>query len=270
MPVPKKINKNFFKKWTPEMSYVLGFFAADGYITVNRRGGQFWCIQIKDGNLLKEIKKTIQAEHKISLRFMGNSCLYRLQIGSFEMCNDLRKLGMRERKTKSLAIPHVPKEYFPDFVRGYFDGDGNVWSGRIHKDRKKQHFAIRVVFTSCSVGFLKNLKENLYENGIDSGVLSKGKGDYFRLTYSICDSLKLYSFMYNQSSSKNNLFLSRKKIVFEKYIKLRNAPVAQLVSSAALSRRRLPVQVRPGAQEKKPGRAIFLARPEQVKYSKIL
>jgi len=41
MPVFKSINKDFFKKWSLDMVYVLGFFAADGYITVNKRGDNF-------------------------------------------------------------------------------------------------------------------------------------------------------------------------------------------------------------------------------------
>src|SRR3989338_9076928 len=127
MPIYKKVNKNFFKKWTPEMAYVLGFFAADGYITVNRRGGQFWCIQITDKKLLEQIRKVVQSGHKISTRVRdGNEkMVHRLQIGSIEMCDDLRKLGFFERKTKNLTVPHAPQKYFSDFVRGYFDGDGN-------------------------------------------------------------------------------------------------------------------------------------------------
>src|ERR1700733_1896932 len=108
MPVFKFVNKNFFEKWSPDMAYILGFFAADGYITVNRRGGQFWCIQITNFELLKDIKRVIKSEHKISVRVGegNNSDIYRLQIGSVEMCNDLRRLGYDVKKTKSLAIPN--------------------------------------------------------------------------------------------------------------------------------------------------------------------
>ena len=74
----KKVNKDFFKKWSSNMAYVLGFFSADGYITVNRRGGQFWCIQITDKKLLEQIKKAIESEHKISIkiRVMEMKALY--------------------------------------------------------------------------------------------------------------------------------------------------------------------------------------------------
>lgn len=225
MPVFKAVDKDFFKKWSPKMAYVLGFFAADGYITVNRRGGQFWGIQIADKVLLLKIRKAVGAEHKIGRRKKSDneSTIYRLQIGSIEMCDDLRRLGFKERKTKSLAVPVVPNNYFADFTRGYFDGDGNVWVGYVHKKRITKLLAIRTVFTSCSKNFLEILRQGLECRGVGNGVLAKGKGSYYRLTYSIHGSLKLFNFMYNPNSDvSNNIFLNRKKKIFEKYVKMRS------------------------------------------------
>lgn len=225
MPILKRVNKDFFKKWSPEMAYVLGFFAADGYITLNKRGGNFWCIQINDRLLLESIRDVINSEHAISVRERpeNESTSYRLQIGSKEMCDDLRRLGMKERKTKSMVVPKVPAKYFSHFSRGYFDGDGNVWVGYVHKDRKLQLRTIRTVFTSCSHKFLDVLRERLEMFDIYRGVLSKQKDNYYRLTYSVNNSLKLYDLMYNHpTSSLGSLFLERKKLVFEKFIKLRS------------------------------------------------
>lgn len=222
MPVYKRINKDFFKKWTPEMAYILGFFAADGYITVNKRGGQFWCIDIIDKKFVEEIKSTIQAEHRISVRkrHKRKYTSYRLQIGSIDMCDDLRGLGYNERKTKNLSIPNVPDRHFPSFVKGYFDGDGNVWSGLVHKGRKTRTLVINTVFTSCSKKFLEQMRKRLEIYDVKRGVLKQGKGNYYRLTYSIFGSLKLYDFMYNDRDT-SKLFLKRKKDVFEKYKKMR-------------------------------------------------
>ena len=203
------------------MAYVLGFFAADGYITVNKRGGQFWCIDIKDKKLIEAIKDKIESNHKISVRIRHDKkyISYRIQIGSVEMCEDLRRLGFSKNKTKSLSVPQIPNIYFSHFVRGYFDGDGNVWSGLIHKGRQTRSLAIQTVFTSCSLKFLEKLKDRLEKFGILKGRI-RGKLNYFRLVYSINSSLKLYSFMYN-SLSRSRLFLPRKRSVFEKYIKMR-------------------------------------------------
>jgi intein-encoded DNA endonuclease-like protein len=221
VPIYKKVNKNFFKKWTPEMAYVLGFFSADGYITVNRRGGQFWCIQIGDKLLLEEIKKTVQAGHKIGIRQgkINKNVMYRLQIGSIEMCDDLRGLGLTERKTKNLALSNVPQKYFAHFVRGYFDGDGNVWVGVLNKKRKKPTKTMLVAFTSESVNFLRSLLYSIQKSGIEGGSIYKVKGsNCWRLNLSTRDALKLYEIMYNVPQ---RLFLERKKSVFEKFIKMR-------------------------------------------------
>ena len=204
------------------MAYVLGFFAADGYITVNKRGGQFWCIQITDKKLLESIRKVIDSNHKISSRVRINTkekTQYRLQIGSIEMCDDLRKLGFSERKTKNLSIPNIPRKYFPDFVRGYFDGDGNVWSGYVHKERNKKTLVLFTAFTSCSLQFLTTLHHKLKLFGIKGGSIYKPKNkDFSRLQLSILDSLKLSEIMYNgKAYYTNGLFLKRKKKVFDVY-----------------------------------------------------
>lgn len=205
------------------MAYVLGFFAADGYITVNRRGGQFWSIQITDEGLIYKIKQVVGAEHRVGFRKgTGNTeDSFRLQIGSIEMCYDLRKLGFRERKTKSLAVPNVPQKHFSDFVRGYFDGDGNVWVGILHKNRKTCNLGIMTMFTSCSHVFLKQLHEKLHTEGLCGGYLYRSKKNYSRLQFSTNDSLKLHDFMYNSRILETGLFLQRKKTIFEKYKSLR-------------------------------------------------
>lgn len=222
MPIYKKVNKNFFKKWSPEMAYILGFFAADGYMTVNKFGGQYWCISIIDGELLENIKKTVESEHKISIRKGKNNDKnqYRIQVGNREMCEDLRRLGFHENKIRNLSVSNVPDKFFADFVRGYFDGDGHVWTGWVHKERKTRTYVVQTVFTSCSEKFLNLLKIKLEDFDIENGRTRKEKRGYFRLVYSVKSSLKLYNFMYN-SLGTSKLFLNRKKTVFDKYKNMR-------------------------------------------------
>ncbi len=155
------------------MAYVLGFFSADGCITVNQRGSHYFVLQIGDKELLEEIRRSLDSEHKITKRIHAKyqSIFYRLQIGSKEMCDDLRKIGLTENKTYSMSVPLVPSKYFPDFVRGYFDGDGNVWAGMIHKDRKSPSIAIQVAFTSCSREFLEGIKQRLVKYGVIGGAI---------------------------------------------------------------------------------------------------
>jgi len=216
MPIYKKINVNFFKKWTPEMSYVLGFIFADGNIICTKRNTWFLSIQITDNKILKEIKNAMKSSHAISERKDKLNCkkLYRLQIGNKSMCNDLLKLGLTERKSKTILLPKIPLKYFSSFLRGYFDGDGGVWVGPRNLKQNNKTLTISTFFTSGSKNFLMSLKEVLKKNGLSGGCLVKKERGY-DLKYSIRDSLILYKIMYN---SKSSLFLARKKERFDKYI----------------------------------------------------
>ncbi len=220
MPMYRKINKDFFKKWTEDMAYVLGFIYADGNIIYTKRYTWFWSLQITDGDILEEIKKVIGSSHVISKKkkFDNQKQQFRIQIGSKEMCEDLIRLGLTERKSKTILLPEIPKKYFPHFLRGYFDGDGGVWVGFKNKSRHNKTYVISVYFTSGSREFLVSLKNSLTKYGILGGSLvQKERG--FDLKYSINDSLILYKIMYN---GKCFLFLKRKKDKFEKYIKMRS------------------------------------------------
>ena len=161
MSAIKKLNKDFFKTWSLEMAYVLGFFAADGYLTVSKTGGRYFSIQISDKKHLTNIRKLLASGHKIAVRYSNGKKFYRLQIGSKEFYNDLGGLGFTVKKSHVMNIPDVPRKFFSSFVRGYFDGDGNIWIGLVHKERKTSHMTLQTAFTSCSKQFLAGLKTTL-------------------------------------------------------------------------------------------------------------
>jgi len=68
--------------------------------------------------------------------------------------------------------------------------------------------------------FLSTLLSLLKDKGVVGGSLYKSKkGNYSRLSFSTLDSLKIYNIMYNASVE---LFLSRKRLIFENFIKMRS------------------------------------------------
>lgn len=81
MPIYKTKNEHFFKTWSPEMAYILGFFAADGSMYQTNRGTHFIEFQITDGDLLKEIQVLLGSNHKITIRQRDSrwKLIYRLQ-----------------------------------------------------------------------------------------------------------------------------------------------------------------------------------------------
>lgn len=118
-----------------------------------------------------------------------------------------------------MQLPKIPQRYTGHFIRGYFDGDGNVWSGYTNKKRKNPTRVLNTSITSASRDFLRGLKDLLEEKGLVGGCIYEIKGKRCsRLQYGTLNALKLFKIMYNGS---HGLFLARKKAVFENYIKMR-------------------------------------------------
>ena len=220
MPVLKKKNEAFFQTWSSDMAYVLGFFAADGSMYVNPRGSHYLAFYSNDVGILKKIQLCLESNHKISKRSISGKSAgsrYTLQIGSKKMYKDLLGLGMMKNKSKFLKFPFVPNEYLGDFVRGYFDGDGNVlFKQYFRKDRQRYKDYLATKFICGSLGFLERLREILSDRArLGRGSLFKGDRS-FVLSYAKKDSEKLFAFIYNDA--KNTLHLDRKYVVFKEAI----------------------------------------------------
>jgi LAGLIDADG-like domain len=216
VPILKNYDKDFFKTWSSDMAYILGFMYADGNITASKRGTHFVAIYTADKDIVIKMKRCFKSEHKISEIKSSAGVVYRIQIGSKEWFCDLGKIGLSPDKTKRMVLPCIPQKYIGSYIRGFFDGDGNVWSGLIHKNRPNPTITLQVGFTSASTNFLEDLKLLLQTNGIaGGGIYSPKMHNYSRLLFSSNDALKIYNIMYN---AEHKLFLKRKKVVFDKFI----------------------------------------------------
>lgn len=198
------------------MAYVLGFFAADGCMLKNQRGAHFIEFQITDKDLLIKIQKLLGSNHKIAERNLKINwkTAYRLQIGNKSIFSDLLSLGFTPRKSKTIKLPNISDKYFRHFTRGYFDGDGNVHVQK-RQDRKSKSLIIQTHFTCGSQNFLIHFQEKLRSLALAEGGNIVYYSGAHRLRFSIKDSIKLYKFMYHDTK---DLFLARKKNVFEKFI----------------------------------------------------
>lgn len=121
-PRKHKINKDFFKIWTHEMSWVLGMFVTDG--TINKNIHSILFTQ-KDENLLQLIANYMEADYVLAPSAPTRRTPT-LLIHSKEIKKDPEKLGILSNKSLTVPFPNVPKEFLPSFVRGVIDGDGWV------------------------------------------------------------------------------------------------------------------------------------------------
>jgi intein-encoded DNA endonuclease-like protein len=175
------VNHNFFKKWFHDMAYILGLWFSDGCIVqYGDRNSKRFIITLKDKYLLEEISKKMGYSGTL-YKNSTNDC-YNLSIHSSILVDDIIKLGGKYRKSKNVKFPKVPKKYLPDFVRGFWDGDGGVsYNG------SKRHKCYVSYVSSGSKSFIYDLHELLKKNirGLSGriGVVEKDRMTVRGITY---------------------------------------------------------------------------------------
>jgi hypothetical protein len=120
----------FFRVWSAEMAYVLGYWWADGYMRRRKDTGahliEFASI---DQAHLKMIAQTV-GEAPSLRKVSGTTNCYEIEFCSKEMYNDLLALGGMPNKSNVIGFPIIPPELLVHFVRGFVDGDGTLaWNG---------------------------------------------------------------------------------------------------------------------------------------------
>ena len=118
----KKVNRQFFSTWKPDMAYVFGFWFADGWMSQPDKDLDI-TFTSADLDHLQIIQSLMESEHKIYSRVGKCSDL---TIGSKQLWQDLYCVGGRPAKSLVAEMPFVPKKYLRHFMRGYVDGDGSV------------------------------------------------------------------------------------------------------------------------------------------------
>jgi hypothetical protein len=191
------INQDFFKKWSRNMAYIFGLWCADGCIY----GGKMFDITLhkRDKYLLKQISKELGYEGKL-YDYVDKQAA-RLNFSCITIYKDLKALGGTEQKSLTLKFPDVPNQYLPDFIRGYFDGDGCIM--RLKGNR------INSAFTCGSKIFLEQLLSLLKQYaGVQGGSFDDSCAS---LKFGKRDSLLIGKFMYQNNPE---LYLKRKRDKF--------------------------------------------------------
>lgn len=147
-------NEHFFDSWSPEMAWVLGLIASDGYI---HKGLHYWQITMADLDCLEQVANLVGYTGTIIKPF--TNC-HVLKINSTVMVRRLLEIGLTPRKSLTIEFPEMPSEMQRHFIRGVFDGDGNI---NISKPRSKTtNLPVpRITFSTGSYKFATQLQSIL-------------------------------------------------------------------------------------------------------------
>ncbi len=118
---PFTVKRDYFEKWSPEMAYMLGYVVADGGLRPSRYELKLKSI---DYEILEWCNQQFKSNYPITEE--KNTNCYILYIYSKEIIQSLEKLGVHARKSLTVELPKIPKEFFWDYLRGNVDGDGYV------------------------------------------------------------------------------------------------------------------------------------------------
>lgn len=204
-------NDNFFSSIdNEEKAYWLGVLFADGNISKKAsKSGQVFLSSV-DKEWVLEFMKTIDSTNKPreEVHKVFKKSIWKAQITSAEMYNDLNAIGCTPNKSHTIRLPLLNKDLIHHFIRGYFDGDGTVG---VYKNLKSNDWCIlKSGFSSGSKNFLESLLDILPVKNKSI----KHAGVYIT-QHSLQDTISLYNYMYKDA----NVFLKRKKDVFDSYLK---------------------------------------------------
>lgn len=204
------MKSNFFEKESSEKYYILGLLYSDGYLIQNNNK-EYVGLKLIDKQILDDISLLTECKEPYKCGITSaNNQLYRIEFRDKQVIEDLKNIGLHQRKTLTTTYPNIPSEYHNDFIRGVFDGDGCI-----HFSKKKGR--INSYVTNFQIlganDLLNGIKKHI---GVDVRIVPYRKIAKL-LVDKKSDLKKIYDFLYK---NENCLCLERKHIHFNKCLSI--------------------------------------------------
>jgi hypothetical protein len=195
---------------TEKKAYWLGVLFADGSITKKAsKSGQI-IFSSKDKEWVDQFLSDVGSNNSPNCEYqkLYKKYIWKAQITSAQMYNDLNSLGCTPAKTKTIKLPVLEVALMHHFIRGYFDGDGTVG---VYRNLKTDDWKIlKSGFCSGSQKFIIDLLEIL---PVKNKTIKQVKECYIT-QHSLKDTLNLFEYMYKNYTT----CLERKRKVFINYL----------------------------------------------------
>lgn len=200
---------------TEQKAYWLGVLYADGCVSKKNNSLRFSSI---DKEWIEAYKKDLECDGPINIEHHSkfNKRIYKITIYSDKLVDSLISYGCVERKSLVLKFPKLPESLVPHFIRGYFDGDGCVYSGKYLRNSDCK--TLRVLICSGSQSLLENMVKYL---PVSCRLVRQRQRIHplYEVVFSVEDSKAFYSYIYTNATR----FLQRKKDKFDSFFQERGS-----------------------------------------------
>lgn len=195
--------------WSPDIAYSVGLMASDGCLSKDGRHLDLTSVDLEQ---LANFSSALGREFRIGSKKNGQGRLsYRVQFSDVGYYDFLLSTGLTPAKSKIMPALDIPLEYYADFLRGLFDGDGSTYMD----PRWKSSYMYYVQYASASrqfIDYIQSTNSQLF--GVTLGSV-RPDGSVYLLSYAKANALKLYKAMYYRSDA---LSLTRKRTKLEGFI----------------------------------------------------
>lgn len=207
------VNDEFFMVQSPNLAYLLGFLASDGYIGKDRNVIAISLSSV-DREILEKFKDIVGGRPIDDYITSDGFPVSRWVFTSQQAKGELKKYNIVPQKTFALQPPtYLDRKYWIDYIRGYFDGDGSI-------NYLAGNKALRWQVCSATKEILEWIVSYLYEEYSIPKVniqceIKNRQNPLYNIQYSTNATKKIYDVLY----TPNTWFLKRKKDKFEEILK---------------------------------------------------
>lgn len=202
---------NFFNTECDKKYYVLGWILSDGHVSLKRK---LWTIKIhaKDKTILTKIQSIIGHNGNINGPYKNQDSVQLFVTNKEQFYFLTQSWGLDNHKSHNLKWKDCPDEFLPHLVRGYFDGDGSIYTKQ-SANPNVNTVGINFVGTHHFINGLQKAINNAIGFEEKTGCISD-LDTYATLIYNGSDiALKILDWIYISSTE-----LTRLDRKFEKYI----------------------------------------------------
>lgn len=151
-------------EWSADIAYCVGLMISDGCLSKDSRHLDLTSVDLDQ---LHNFCRAFGRDIRISSKQNSSSTpAYRVQFSDVAFYDFLLRAGLTPAKSHSIGSLSVPIKYYPDFLRGLFDGDGTTYG--YHDTRWKSSFMFYISFAGASRRFLEYIQ---YMNATCAGTL---------------------------------------------------------------------------------------------------